>query len=424
MGAYDNLLRCTVGGTSFQLEDYELRKSPIIKAGIGRTGIEVALQGVGWVESSDSPSDFATKVADAHGKLLVSGQDFSIHNFDAKVFEVLAAHCADVGPHIGFEQLPGSEGNLLLYRFRFELSAILTADFGGGTTAASLYEESIQTAADGLRRVTRRGEFSINGASAVFLNTIVPAFRLIYGVPQWVVSHEYETDAADRTLSYTITANELRSPLPSADANVVDGDGRIFTERDEQSRLTTTWDFRLILSDGNYQPVIDAVRAEIAAKGAIVRERVQVMRFARMELILIYEQLRSGENNNLLNWEATLEILNEQMIWEVPYVPGVSMDPEIIKVGTAGPVHLVQSGYAVGYRAWPKAPDPLFPDDLEAAASVKYSVANDFERVTAWNYQMVLKEVSAVALEGMLRSMQRPSHPIFVGNVPIGSPGG
>lgn len=412
MGQFDSYLRCTLGGTNFQLQDYSGGATPIVKEGVGRIGLEKRITGEGWIEATTA-ADFASRLLDAQDKFTVSGEDFRIYGLgDQVTFAITAAECVDGGPHAGFELLGQLDESQCYQKIRFTVSG-KTANSGSGDGGASLYKERVDLPASGLRRLTRSGEINEPGAVAAFETSILPGFRAANPLPNYIVTHSYEYDQDQRKLKYTLISETAAKPLPaSSGVNVTDGRAVRRFSRDEQGRVTVIYDFDLVLDSINYGPIWDLIRAQVTAKPElIIRESVDFESIRERRLRATFEILY-GDGSDLLNWKQSFELSDGADTWRIVTHPGT--DPILVK-NAPSPRLLVQQGSATGVLAWPKAPKPLFPEAMVSEPRVSYEFGNNLERVTSWNYVMAAPDLSPLDVQAIeLSPLNRPSQPAFV----------
>lgn len=411
MGQFDSLLRCTLGGTHFQLEDYIASVDPIVRSGSGRVGLTKRVQGTGWIEATTA-ADFASRLDDAQSKLAISDEDFRVYGLNGTVeYQITAAECVDGGPHAGFELLGNLDesGCYRKIRFTVEGATAGTPNTGDGV---SLYQERIDTAASGQRRVTRTGELNRANAVAYFDASILPPFRSNYPLPNYVVSFSREFDERQQRLKYTLTADALATPLPQASGvNVVDGVPNRSFSRDEQDRVTIRYDFDLILDSVNYQPVLDAIRSPVSTMGLITRESASFDATKELRLRASFELLR-GDGTDLLAWKQSFDITDPRDIWRIVTHP--ASQAFLVKAAPGMRV-LVQQGTAVGAEQWPAPATPAYADSLVAEPIVRFEYGNNIERITTWTYMMAVDDLTPFDMTSTkLAPLLRPALPGFI----------
>jgi hypothetical protein len=277
MGQLDQLLRCTLGGSAFQLADYSYKEDPRVEGGV-RQGSTITVEGRGWIQA-DTQSDLATALSAAAGSCRISGQDFEIIENNISTLKVLAATSVNGGPHVAFEIQEQSDDAALVKPFKFTV----TADtLGGLVLSTGGYTTETSTAADDLRVVTRTGQYTGVFAGSFFLNSILPVFISQYPYPQWIVVHDFTVDLSGTQLEYRITATEMLNPLPVG-AAVRDGEGTFRQERDDQMRLVSTYDFDLLIV-GDPQPILDQLRQLAGDATEIVRETAEITLYRETRL--------------------------------------------------------------------------------------------------------------------------------------------
>lgn len=413
---FENLLRCTISGSAFQLEDFSTNDQAITKDET-RVGTSRSVRGTGYILGTDS-ADFAAKIAATLTALNGSGDNFIIYGpSDSKLYEILAATCNGDGPHCSCSMLGQIDGAPLERRFEFTVTAT-TGDTGDGSGGGDGTGESrkITTTVtpDAMKKVGQTGELNRAGATAYFNGSILGPFKAAHPARDWIVSHQYQADDRDVSLSYTISAEQLQTPFPGTRGKIVDGTAEDIIDRDEMMRKTVTYVFNLLLSDGDYQPEADEIRATIAAKGAIVRESQRVTRFKQTRLQLSYQLLMGAEGNKLLNWQQKIGIIDPGNGWKETRYPGAK---PVLATGSEGLRRIFQAGTAVGAGAFVVPPRPVFPDHLadDSPPSIEWSVENDFEYRVTWAYVMITDEFSPwEPSAATLRILTRPKNPTFI----------
>lgn len=408
MGAYDAFQKASVGGTSFQLDDYSVKDSAITRAGYGEIGRQIVVDGTGWVEAA-SPSAFVAALADVRSKFRVQGQDFRVYGLsELEEFSILAAQCAEGGPTIDFEQLSQMGLSPLRKRFSFLVRAqTVSSSSGGGGGVITVdpekgYQQTTAKGPDGLRVVTRTGEFIAANAAETFLGTFVPNFTSIYPMPQWVIDRrEFEHDSSQKSARYTLSARELRSPLPGGEATV-NGEASLSRDIDDQGRMITNRSADLVLSTVDFQPVLDVIRASaLAGGGKISRERMIVTFHKECRLTTSFDILSSAEGNGIVNWQQTIRYRPPDEVWAPMTYPGVKpalvLQPEQFGV-------LFQSGRVIGIGKQLLPPDPLFPETLAAERDISSSSVSATEIQTDWNYQMWVEKFDFDKIASLLQT--------------------
>jgi hypothetical protein len=410
MGDFNAVSRCTLGGDAFQLEDYRLSESPVIREGTGRVRTVKRVTGTGWIDSADV-AGHASVLAAARDSFGVSGQDFRIYEFETEMVTFLAAQCLDGGPHVAFEFLEQIGDNALRRRVSFTVDAVEgIPDFSfNPATPIGQYTLRTETASDGLRRVTRSGQLDGAGGSAYFLTSVLPQFQAIYQPGMWVTTFSYETDALDKTLKYQIVAEELRSAFPTASGSTVkDGEAVERNSRDEQMRLIRTWDIDLLFDGPNVTAAINSIRQDIAAAGPIMRESVTVTQHRQTRVRMTFEQLFGGDGNSLLNWQQSFTIEAAQPTYEVISYPGI--DPVLVQK-PKGVMRITQSGSATGAGVWIDPPQAIYPETFLEQPRLIITWINDFECSSTWTYVMAVVDPSFKFNTLLLNKLGRPSQP-------------
>lgn len=400
MGEFDAILKCTYGGITvpMQLEDWSY-DSKVIDDGRSRT---LSISGRGWIEAA-TWADLATAAEAVAAEMELSGRDFKVWEGNVIARQILAAWCVDNGPHVDFQFEVGMTGPAGVKFFTFTVTGKAQGD------EDEQFRERITYRPDGLRTITRIGYVS-GTAVATFDALQVAPFMAAYPTTNWVHSREVERNFAGDRLDYTLSAVELRTPLPG-EPITVEGTGRITTDRSEQMRLTKTWEFDLLVN-GDYVAVLDLIRAEVAAGGTVVilRESVAVTRFSETRINASFVTLAGGNGNRLMDWSQRFRIVRgDEPVWGEHRYPGP--DPVLV-LEPKGVRRLVQTGSAVGAGGYPVPPDALFPGALLAAPEIEHAFLNEIERQTSWTYVMAIDADPDVAL------LNRPATPTFLGLPP------
>lgn len=401
MTEFPDLHACTLGSTSFQLQDFKLREDPIVVGSV-RVGSKIAIDGVGYMQA-DTPGGFATALAQTFASFRVSGQDFEIFGVGGvSLIKLTNATCRRGGPYVSFDMLEGVQTPALQRAFRFRVLAdtILLPDATDDGTSAT---RSVDTRPDGLRVITWAGELTGDNVADRFA-AVVGDFRDTYAWPRWVTSHRFDLNATGDVGGFQITGKELRGDLPVGpigEAVAIDGDAVMRRGRDEQMRLTRVWDYDLLITGIDYQQVVDRLRANVQAivgeTTPILRESVQVTLISELRLRASFETLAGGDGNPLLNWTQSIRVVRPADVYsEVRYA---GADPLLVRE-PAPVARLVQSGSAIGAGVWIMEPPPL-GDAYLAEPDVSYSLINGVERQTSWSY--VRAYDTAVPLAGMTR---------------------
>lgn len=412
MAAFDSIFKLSIGSSGFQLEDYAYREEPIVKEGTGRTGTRAELSGEGWVEAA-SAAAFSTALAAAALSFGTSGQNVTVTGLSG-VTEVslLAAQCIDGGPHVAFEMLPQMPESPLVKRFRFNAVAVRNTGVGGGGGGdpANSYSITISTRADGLRQVRIEGELRGAGVSNYFTGTVQPLFDGLYPVNFWVPAREIKFNATDDQASYSLQYTELAEPLPvsaSGADRAVDGEVIESTERDEQMRLILVISFDLLI-DGDPVKVRDAMRAGLVSPP--LSERTAITTHQGVKLTGEFRILRGGNGNDLMDWNQTLETLEESTGLAALETP---VGNPVLYVRERRALVYVQQGRAIGAGRFPKPPDPIYPrENMENEPVIRFEQLNEVEHLTTWEYRFIF-ETAQVQLAAKLALLRRPAVPTF-----------
>lgn len=406
MGDFDTILRCSYGGTVLPvtLVDWDHGTSVVTP---GKPARRAAITCDAWIDATDY-TDLQAKIEAVVAALSVAGKDFKIFEGSVVQGQILAADCKDGGPHVDINIDRGLTTAAGVKAFKFSVS--------GETASDDSYQESIVTRPDGLREITRTGEVSeLDGVT--FEASALAAFLVAYPRTLWIHSHKIDRDVPGSSVKYSLQARELRDPLPAIAGNMTDlaveGTGTYRVERDEQMRLSTTWDFNLLMT-GDYAQMLAYLRLQVTtASGLILSESYQVTLHTETRLSASFRTLKGGNGNALTAWSQRLALTGNDTTFGIRQYIG----PDPILVRNPKTIRrLVQSGSAEGIDAYIKAPPPLYPDDLLEAPNVEYAWINETVRQTSWTYVMAIDEDPSVD------SIKRPTSIDFYGPPPGGTP--
>lgn len=416
MAEFDNIHRCTLGTSAFQLVDFKWREQPLSRVGL--VVFKVAIEGHGYI-AGDSPADLTSKLASVAESFRTPGQSFEVFGLGGGSLVALnAADCTGGGPLAGFELMEGMRDPPLTRSFRFTLQAERVASPMPGTPPGEDVpaERRLRTRPDGLRDVAWAGTMSGADLEARFIR-LREKFRQSYPWRRWVMQYEFEQNAAGDFARVLIGANETAYELPGPDGDdgrpmVRDGDGVLRTERDEQMRLTRTWEYDVLVV-GDPMRVRDKLRADVTALivdgGVILREAV-TFDLVQNRMRLSLETLAGGNGNALMNWTQSFRFVEPVETHEV--VPFSSGDPVIIKK-PPGIGRLVQTGMAVGAGVWILPPGKALEMEMEQP-EIAYTHLNQTERQTTWTYVFAFLPSSQPRAGLSLSTLSRPAQPMFV----------
>jgi hypothetical protein len=403
MGSYDDLLRCSIGDASFQLEDYSVEDAPVLEeiasgpgAGTGATsyGRRYRLSCRGFLVGDDA-ADYAAKLQAFTRAVRRRSQNFIIYGLAGEVeFELLAAQCVQGGPYVTVKRSEQSQGSPLRrdLSFTVEGQTIETDDGGGGgsTPQTDTYRTTTEKRPDALLSIRRAGELKGVNLTAYFDDTTYAQFRAAYPLPNWVVEFRKEEDAAGSTLKYELTAIELIEPLPvHAGTEAVDGTYSHKQEDDASTwRVTETyaWDLLIVGS-------AEAMEARIRPVGAnvvIARSSVEITGLRERRLRATYTTIRSSHGSGfLLEWQNDLDFARESTFPTVAKEYDGGANP-LIHYGPTPVYRTSQRGRAVGLMKIPP-PAPRVRDVTELANPDRITVRrlNALEWETSWAYEFI-----------------------------------
>jgi hypothetical protein len=415
MGAFDNLLQCTVGGTSFQLDNYSLTIAPIVVANIGRTGSQISVKGKGWIEAA-SADELASTTTTQADTFQISGAAFSVSGVGgATEYSLSPAQCLDGGPH--FTLTIEEQTEALIKRINFEVSARTVLPTTG-------YTLNVTTRPDGLMSVQQDGQISGDGSTVA---AALSAFKAVYPPANWIISYKTTTDSLGLHINYSFTAVQLLVPYPSIDQSnaIVDGEAQVRRDRDEQYRISTTYDYDLLIT-GDYLQVVDDLRslamqdeenysssddgADDSQEAVVLKESVSVTIYKEARVRATFNFLRGGDGNKLLNWTQTIDFVDDQDIYQIQQYNGA--DAVLIQQPSTMQ-RILQSGQATGLGAFPMAPDPIIEDAYIEEPRITLVAVNSIECQTSWNFLMASDD--DFDLSDYTDQLVRPSDPSFYG---------
>lgn len=415
MAQFDDLHRCTLGTSAFQLVDFKWREQPLPRGGF--VVFKVAIEGHGYVEA-DSPAQLTTRLKDVADSFRTPGLNFEVFGLGgASLVQLEASDLTGGGPLIGFEIMEAAQDPPLTRSFRFTLLGERIAQPRPGTEPEEDVpaERRLRTRPDGLREIAWAGTMSGKGLEARFIK-LIGRFRKLYPWRRWIVQYEFTQNAAGDFAAVLITGTETVFDLPGPDEPdglpmVRDGDGVLRWERDEQMRLTRVWEYDLLVV-GDAMVVRDLLRNElvklIGNGGVILRETLSFGLVRENRLRLSFETLAGGNGNSLLNWTQTFRVHDPWPTYEVLDFSGA--EPMILR-RPRGLGRIVQTGLAIGAGVWVKEPDPVLPDLLLEQPEISYTYLNETERQTTWTYVMGFLPNSEPLGGVKLAALERPAKP-------------
>jgi hypothetical protein len=423
MGALDNLFQCSLGGSSFQLENYSYQETPIIVTNVGRTGSTISIKGTGWLQDADVATFSSDLIALPTG-FRASGLAFNIYGIGGVLeCQVTPQMCVEGGPH--FALTVENQSEALIKPISFEVTAKTFATFSSITQTG--YQESVTTKPDGNRVVQRDGV--IVGGNITVAEALA-AFQQIYPPANWVISYKSSANNLGQNVSYSFTAVELDQTYPligggggEGGTAIVDGECNSRTDRDEQYRVATVYDYDLLVV-GDYTAVVTAIRADAVAsektanlgedetdsgeEAVVVRESVSVTTYKETRIKASFEFIRGGDGNQLLNWTQTIDLVDDDDAYTLQQYNGA--DAVLIKQSNTLP-RVVQQGTATGLGVFPEAPDPIIEDAYLERPRITLVAVNQIECQTNWNY--VLAATDDFDLNDYTGNLVRPSKPTF-----------
>ncbi len=415
MGAFTSILNCTLGGVSFQLDDYSVTSDAVWRDGV-YAGRNVLVAGEGFVLGND-PTDFAMKLNQVRAAFETIGEDFRITGLGGKTeLEIPAARCVEGGPFASYEQLPQRGESALVKRFRFTLEARGVVDASGdggddGSVASLSRRVKTSRSVDDLQTVVITGKmFGPNLAGAV--EDLIANVRAEFPWPDWILTSDVDANAAYDSLNYAITVKEMASPLPASqagDSAAIDGEATYTREIDEQGRMTQTWAYDFVVA-GDPEELYRMLRP-----AAVLRESVATTSHQEIRWRATFVVLASAEMDDLLGWECDVETSEEAATGRVETYDGVR---SIVLMNSTPVYRIVISGRAVGLHSYPKPPPA---PDLQAYGFVlaeppapRRTYRSRLERETSWAYSFVgTRGVGATAAAAIVSAMARPAHAEF-----------
>jgi hypothetical protein len=401
----DTLHRCTLGGSSFQLEDFTYGGRPVVNSGV-RIGTEVVLRGEGWLEAGDAAA-LAAAISAAMGSCQVSGKDFEVFGpGNVSLLKLPSAQCLNGGPHVSFEIEGGLQDAGQARHFNFELSAqTIEVSGGGGEETPASYALTLETSPDGLRVVTWTGDIAAAAGDAYEQFTkLLEEFAKGYALPTWVVSHRFEQNVAGDRGRFTVRAVESAEPLPAADPEdfAVDGTGSSRLSRDEQMRMTLVLEYNLAFR-GDVDKLVALLRPQ---EWPVLSETVERTRFPHPQVHATFVTLTGGNGNALMNWDARLDYTAPGVgIYEERRYSGL---PPVLVLSEQSVGRLVFSGSLVGAGVYIDPPQPPAGLVLLERPRRVWAEPNGIERRTEWTYALAIAPGDKVKPEDVVKLLARP----------------
>jgi hypothetical protein len=367
----------------------------VVQEGQGVVAADVEVELEGYVEAA-TQEEFVAALAAATAAM-GSGRDLVISGLGGQTeLRLLAAQCQNGGPHVKWEMLPASAGGAL--RREFKLTA--TARVGPGEAEQPSPDPDrppgsrladgktqISVTVDERRGITITGKISaFQDALGAFERTAWADAQARWPWPMWVLERRTDSSADGSECSWTITVKQVAAALPGAagGSRALDGTVTRRRDRDEQYRLVeqTTMD---LLIEGDPWTVVAGLRPRLPAR--VLRESIDIQTIPELRVRASFNVVRSGEGNDLLEWEQTVEFLKEDAQLQAKRYPGIRP----VLVYADWPVYgATQSGRAVGLGRFPREAEPLWPALIgEQGRKIRHRQVNAFECETTWTYQFI-----------------------------------
>jgi hypothetical protein len=381
------LLRCSYGGSNFQVETMSVDSTPVVKEGMGRTGTKIKMTVDGYV-SGGSAADLSAALTAVYADLAVDGRDFLVYGIGGNPIAVLyAAQCADGGPHIEWHSEPDTTP--ISQAFKLTVTAEIRG-IGNPPKPAEIWKLTTRIRPDTLQEITRTGEVSGPDAPGYFVNIVLPAFEAAFNNPNWVTEFEYDSSGdANRTKAgYKCSARQTATALPIAGlAEAVDGDSSVRIDRDEQQRLVTTYDYDLVIF-GSPSAMLTFLRGAVLqqAKGVGIWKEASNTTFIReRRLRASFVTLQAAGATPLMNFEQSLEIQRADATYDVKMYAGA--DPVVVQRPKTVE-RLIQTGSATCAKAYLQAPTAKFLTYLEPPETRYEDLGDGVQHRTTWKYEM------------------------------------
>jgi hypothetical protein len=390
-----------------QVDACSLQQSPMVRDQLGRVGTTLRCRGEGFLSTTDQPS-MAAAIAALASATSYSGIPFILNGLGGgQLYSIYPAACLEGGPHIGFELLDDDKSNATYQRVRFTVEA--------KTPAGANYNSFLlrtHTGPDGLQRVSQTGVLVGSNVQATFTGVVLPAWRQSYPAASWVTDYEVEYPyggnaiATQLTSNYSLTAQQLAGELPGG-ATVVEGEMTTRIERDEQQRLTSVYDYDLLLSGGDYSAIVTSLRPD-PGQNQIIRESSSFSSVKQLRLRCSFSVLASADQgSSLLDWTQTLSVTQDDDSYEIVSYPGAA--PIVVQRPQTLP-RVSQTGSATGLGVFIREPDAVL-DDYEHPPQLGYVDVSNYEKKTTWNYQMVQTDGTDLDIGSLLGQIARPMDP-------------
>lgn len=401
MADFDAILRCSVASTALQLLDYSV--SDRLRSGGGR---EITISLTGEVVTDDADTAAAAQAEVLAAIKSASGQDFTVYGpGDVVICRLTRSQCRDGGPHVSVELKEMAAAGLMHRAVSFTVSTDRSGATGGGSSGGGVSTTlRVTKSADGRGTIAQSGSISGSGLSdAAIESAVFGPFTAAYARPNFViVAREYELNEDGSEATYQIQAQYLASPLPGT-AEVVDGEASRSVERDDRRLKTTRYDFDLLLSGGDPQPVLDAIRPA----GIIQAESYTISLHRESRLRATFTVIEGGDGTPVTEWRQQARMLGGAGTVEERRYAG--LQPLLI-AAPAGTPTVSQTGKAVAVGRAVQPPEPILADRLAAAPEVTVEEQGIGIFVTSWSYLMFAESYQLGQATGLLASLaRRPS---------------
>jgi hypothetical protein len=382
-----DILSCTYGSSSLELERYRVQTETITHEGIGRVGTRVRVVAECIVSYPDAAS-FTAALAAIYPDLDTDARTFTVTGLGGvQEFTLNAGLCQYGGPWIAYAVNDGPTP------FSRKITLDITAEVIAGQLAITpkdSFKIALETRPDGLRTVTRSGV--VNGAQsgAYLLETVLPAMALAYAPPHWVTTFEYEAseDGLQSQTTYRVVARENFADLPvSGHAEARDGTASTRTERDEHYRLTTIYEFDVVVV-GDAIDLLTSVRSSITGDvnnpRTILRESYTLTTIHEQRLRASFVVLESADTDRLL-----MDVRQSVQVQDAPdeyeEKTYIGADPILVLKPKRFP-RVRQRGSAVAVGAYKRPPDPIYTK-FAGPPETNFEDENDTEKRVEWNYE-------------------------------------
>jgi len=407
MANFDNIFQASIGGASFQLDDYSVDAAAVIVEKLGHTCTKITVQGEGWVEA-DNSDDFAAALEDAGNQFQVDGEDFTITGLNGITeMSITSDNCVDGGPFCSFKALRYADGgSALVKRFTFTVSAVVSGP--NPAEVSRKYKTKVTKRPDSLRVIEVTGVAYGLGALSYYQSTFLPEQEATYPASGFVQESTYESDVYESNVSFTLKFTETAYPYPIGPGfTIVDGEQTSGQERDEQFRLTTTTTYNLLL---NGDPVALRNFLRPQAPTVVLRESSSITNFHEQRLQCSFTVLTGANGNKLMDWGQTLTVSKAAVpLTGLDYANGTGL---LGRIGSPPFIRVKQRGRAIGCGAYVQPPPRILDISMEEHPGEEtYSPLNTVEKETTWLYQFIT--TSEVNLAPLLPQLERPTSPTF-----------